>query len=264
METAKSLGKFFWVAAGIAIVVFAVLWAFGWRPTSVGIEAGPLSVELSPATPLPTARNSNSAEEIQVSPTPVLTEKYQTLSLEPYSELAAPETNLGLAPGQYSLSDVPFSVGWKVSTQCSHIPERPQSVLIETSISNPRMAYFLLQAGFGWSKFRDKKIGEIVFHFNDGSTSVTSLSLGYNIRDWARDDDNSVVTLAFSPDLVSVWSGTAPDGRQGGIDMLAVRIPPDKTSLSLSGIEIVDLSQSTVGDLDPCIHLLAITVKYVE
>jgi len=258
----KEIGKGFLIIAGIAILVLIVLLALGWRPTSVGIEAGPVSIELAPATPFPTA--TIPSNRTQASPTPVPIERFQTISLEPYSELSAPEINLGLAPGQYALSDVPFAVGWKASTQCSHIPERPQSILIETHIAHPRMIYLLLQAGFGWARFRDKKIGEIILHFDNGSTAITSLSLGYNIRDWARDDNSNVVTIAFSSDLISVWEGVAPDGRPGGIDMLAVRVPPDRVNLILSGIEIVDVSQSTVGDIDPCIHLLAITVKYVE
>lgn len=262
MENAKSIvGKGFIATIIVAIIVLLVLLAMGWRPTSVGIDAGPVSIELAPMTPSP--NNNDSQQIVEASPTPQLTEKFQMLSLESYSELSSPETNLGLAPGQYSASDIPFTVGWKTSTQCSHIPERPQSVFIEISIPNPRYAYFLLQAGWGWSKYRDKK-GEIIFHFADGSSATTSLSLGYNIRDWSRNNDSNVVTLVFSPDVFSAWEGTAPDVRKGGIDMLTIRIPADKASQTLSGIEILDLSESSVGDIDPCIHVIAVTVKYVE
>ncbi len=263
MENSKSLiGKGFIATIVVAVLVLLVLLAMGWRPTSVGIDAGPVSIELAPMTPSP--NNNGSQEIVKASPTPPLTEKFQMLSLESYSELSAPETNLGLAPGQYSASDIPFTVGWKTSTQCSHIPERPQSIFIETNIPNSRYAYFLLQAGWGWSRYRDKKIGEIVFHFADSSSTTTSLSLGYNIRDWSRNNDSNVVTLVFSPDVMSAWDGTAPDGRKGGIDMLTIRIPADKASQTLSGIEILDLSETIVGDIDPCIHLIAITVRYAE
>lgn len=263
MDNVKSLaGKGFIATIVVAVIVLLVLLAIGWRPTSVGIDAGPVSIELAPMTPSP--NNNGSQQTVEASPTPPLTEKFQMISLEPYSELSAPETNLGLAPGQYSASDIPFTVGWKASTQCSHIPERLQSIVIETNIPNSKFAYFLLQAGWGWSRYRDKKIGEIIFHFADGSSATTSLSLGYNIRDWSRNNDSNVVTLVFSPDVFSAWEGTAPDGRKGGIDMLTIRIPPDKTNQTLSGIEILDLSESSVGDVDPCIHVIAVTVKYAE
>lgn len=247
----------------VAIIIFLVLLALGWRPTSIGFDAGPVSIELAP---MPTSQNDIvSQPPVEISPTPqLITEKFQMLSLESLSELSSPETNLGLTPGQYSASDIPFMVGWKSSTQCSHIPERPQSLFIETNISNSQYAYFLLQAGWGWSRYRDKKIGEIIFHFTDNSSVTTSLSLGYNIRDWSRDNDSNVVTLVFSPDVFSAWEGTAPDGRKGGIDMLTIRIPSDNANQTLSGIEILDSSASTVGDVDPCIHLIAATVKYAE
>lgn len=266
MEHGKTLlSKGFWAITILVVVLLVIFWALGWRPVSVGFEAGPVSIELQPMTPSPNSdSNNNSQESIPPSPTPTLVEKYQVLSLEPYSELSAPEINLGLAPGQYSTSDIPFEVGWKTSTQCSHIPERPQSIVIETNLPNPKYAYFLLQAGWAWERYRDKKIGEIVFHFSDNSISTNSLTLGYNIRDWSRDNDPSVITLVFSPDVKSAWEGNAPDGRLGGIDMLTIRIPTDKGHLKLTGVELIDSSEIVLGDVDPCIHLVAATIKYAE
>jgi hypothetical protein len=109
----KEIGKGFLIIGGIALLVLIVLLALGWRPTSVGIEAGPVSIELAPATPFPTATIPRSRP--QASPTPVPIERFQTISLEPYSELSAPETNLGLAPGQYALSEGDQKTGFVVS-----------------------------------------------------------------------------------------------------------------------------------------------------
>lgn len=254
-----------WATVTIAVATLGCLGLLG----SALISILPDILKSTPipniATPtLISTEVSQLQENIQLSPTPSHVEKYQMLSLEPYSELSAPETNLGLPPGEFLASDIPFSVGWKTTTQCSHIPERPQSVAIETNLPNPQYAYLLLQASWGLSKYRDKKIGEIVFHFSDNSSIVNSLTLGYNIRDWSRDNDPSVITLIFSPDVTPAWEGSAPDGRLGGIDMLTVRIPEDKSNLTLSSIEVLDLSASVISDIDPCIEIIAATVKYAE
>lgn len=234
-----------------AIIIALAILLFGYSLLPTNIQ------ELIPATPTV----ENDADSGEQTTLPI--ERFEVISLENYSELSAPETNLGLSPGEYAISDVPFSVGWKSSTQCSHIPERPETISVTTNIINPKFAYLLLQAGWGWANYRDKKIGEVVFNFSDGSTTTSSLSLGYNIRDWSRDNGNAV-TVIFSPDVIPVWEGTAPDGGRGGIDMLTIRIPNDKVNLTLTSIEIRDTSQSLLSDVDPCIHLIAMTIKYIQ
>ncbi len=238
------------VLAGIASIIGVIVAIVAWLM--------PLSpVGSSPLAPNPTdtvfSSPTNTPKSIQI------VEDFQTVSLESQSEMALPETNLGLASGLNYLLDIPFETGWKFSTQCSHMPERPTIVTLNTNISSPHYVYVLLQAGWGITAYRDIQIGNIRLNFSDGSVIDTSLSLGYNIRDWSRDDPQAVTTV-FSTDLQSAWEGTAPDGRLGGMDILTIRIPEKKDVLT--SIEFSDVSQTTAGNMNPCIHVMAVTVKY--
>jgi hypothetical protein len=188
---------------------------------------------------------------------------FQTISLQSFSELSSPETNLGLAPGRNYLLDIPFDTGWKASTQCSYLPNQPESFQLEASISNPTNVYLLIQAGWGLVKYDGMQIGNVRLGFSDGSNLDTPLTLGLNIRDWAWENPAAVNTVS-SPESSPAWEGNAPDGTPGGMDVLTIDIPRSQSELTLTSIQIADQSWSTVGESDPCIHLVALTVKYLH
>jgi len=238
------------VVAGIATIIGVIFAIVAWLMPFSPIGSSPIAPAL---TNIPFSPSTSTPKSIQ------MIEDFQTVSLESQSEMALPETNLGLASGLNYLLDIPFETGWKFSTQCSHMPERPTIVTINANISNPHYVYVLLQAGWGITAYQDIQIGNIRLNFSDGSFIDTSLSLGYNIRDWSRDDPQAVTTV-FSTDLQSAWEGTAPDGRLGGMDILTIRIPEKKDTLT--NIEFSDVSQTTTGNMNPCIHVMAVTVKY--
>jgi hypothetical protein len=238
------------IVAGIATIIGVIFAIVAWLMPFSPVGSSPIAPVL---TDIPFSSPTNTPKPIQI------IEDFQTVSLESKSEMALPETNLGLAPGLNYLLDIPFETGWKFSTQCSHIPERPTIVTLNANISSPHYVYILLQAGWGSIEYRDIQIGNIKLNFSDGSIIDTSLSLGYNIRDWSRDDPQAVTTV-FSTDLQPAWEGTAPDGRLGGMDILTIRIPEKKDSLT--NIEISDVSQTTAGSMNPCIHIMAVTVKH--
>lgn len=222
------------------------------------IAFGPQSVPFIPETlPLPPANT------VPTATTRPLVSDYQTLSLQRWSELKSPETNLGLAPGHNYLLDIPFDTGWKASTQCSHLLNQPASFQVDTSISNPVGVYLLLQAGWGLTKYNGKQIGNVHMGFSDGNTLDIPLTLGFNIRDWAWENPAAVHT-ASSSTLQPAWKGYAPDGTPGGMDILTIIVPNNQSQSTLTSVRISDLSQSTTGDVNPCIHLVALTVKYLH
>lgn len=191
------------------------------------------------------------------------TPHFQTLSLQHWSELTSPETNLGLAPGRNYLLGIPFDTGWKASTQCSHLPSQPESFQWETEIPNPVSVYLLLQAGWGLSRYDGERIGEVRLSFSDGSSVDTPLILGFNIRDWAWESGAAVNTVSSSTSQPA-WQGNAPDGTPGGMDVLTIDVPSGQSQLTLTGVRVSDTSQSAIGEVNPCIHLVALTVEYLH
>jgi len=192
-----------------------------------------------------------------------LVQEFQTISLERWSELEAVETNLGVAPGSHNFLGVPFETGWTTSTQCEDAPGRWQSIPITTKISNPTHVYLLIQAGYAYSKFDGKQVGTVKLNFDDGSSAETPLTLGFNIRDWAWENPAAVNT-ASSDSLQAAVQGVTSGGTPGGMDMLTIDIPDNLLNSTLTGIEISDVTTETIGDMDPCIHLVAITVEHLR
>jgi len=196
-------------------------------------------------------------------PTQQPTPEYINVSLKAYSELTEAETNLGLAPGLNYLLDIPFETGWKASTQCSHLQNQPETFELPTNINSPTEVYLLIQAGWGLVQYNGLQIGFVRLGFSDGSTTDTPLTLGENIRDWAWESSAAVRTVSSSSSRPA-WTGYAPDGTPGGMDILTIDIPSNKQNLDLTSILISDISQVTAGNVNPCIHVVALTVLHLR
>ncbi len=226
-------------------------------------------IPFQPVGPSPFAQPPESLEtpqEQQVAPpTPIpvpLVPDFLSISLESISEFSEPETNLELDPGINQLLGIPFENGWTSTTQCSYISTRPTRFEINTQISNPVSVYLLLQAGWGIQKYNGQQIGVVSLLFSDDDFNTT-LKLGQNIRDWSVNSPNAVSTIS-SPTIQEAWRGNAPNGEVGRMDMLTIDIPAKYQQSTLRSIVIEDTTATTTGDFDPCIHLLAITVKHMR
>lgn len=179
------------------------------------------------------------------------------------SELNRQEENLGLQPGENTLAGIMFETGWATTTECSHLPNQPRSLNFDTNISNPTNVYFLLQAGYG-DYYRDQdKIGLLRLWFSDGSSISEDLVLGYNIRDWNWSNPYAV-SKTTALNVQPGWAGQDSAGRAGGMDILTFAIPENQRGLELRRIEVLDLSHEITQDINPCIHILAITVDYLQ
>ncbi len=241
-------------------VFFALVVGFGMRPGKISINLGPIDVEMerptqqsNPALPtmFPTRLPSAIPQVVD----------YAFLDLQPYSELTSPETNLGLPPGTNTLNGIPFQNGWKVTTQCTSTSDRPVEVAVSTNIPNPIAVYVLFQAGWGITPFDGMQVGTISLYFSSGGIQVENLILGYNIRDWARNKPDAVSTIS-SPMVVEAWRGTLPDSVIGGMDILTIPVESAYQSDVLNRFVLSDTTLTTTGQLNPCVHLLAVTVKY--
>lgn len=253
----------------VALSVFlALIVGFGMRPGKISINFGPIDIEME--RPTQESSGNNPALEIQSGPSPTTriptalpVIDYSTLDLRPYSELSAPETNLGLPPGSNTLNRIPFYNGWKVTTQCTTTADRPTKVYVDISVPNPLEVYVLFQAGWGTTPFNGMQVGTVNFYFSNGNVQTENLILGYNIRDWARNKPDAVNTVS-SPMVAEAWRGTLPDGVIGGMDILTLPIQAKYQQSTLTRFSLLDTTVTTTGNLNPCVHLLAVTVKYVK
>ncbi len=182
------------------------------------------------------------------------------INLEPYSPVGHPEdenTLLGLSPGIYTISGIPFELGWTASTQCSSpgLHEASEELTIPVEVDNAQNVYLLIQAGNA-TPYTGEEIGQIVLQFSDGSQQKTTLVVGTNIRDWSS---SSGQTLS-SPYIIGAYEGSNPDKTiRGHMDVLD--IPVSQPEKKLASIRILDVTRATVGSIDPCLHVPAITVK---
>ncbi|MEI2692964.1 MAG: SH3 domain-containing protein [Anaerolineae bacterium] len=162
-----------------------------------------------------------------------------------------------------TLAGVPFDLGAgeSVTTQANPLPANPRSVTLAVDVANPQTVYLLLTGGNVFKSFDGQKIGQVLLVFDNGSTYLIDLTVGYNIREWKQFGQDTIVTKTSS-DLSEVWRGAnRHDTGQAVIDMLAIALPAALQGQRLVKIDLVDRSHETVGSLDPAINWLGATVR---
>lgn len=154
---------------------------------------------------------------------------------------------------------IPFEIGRGIST-FGCIDGSTDKIELTTNVFNPTTVFFLIQAGNASSHYAGLKLGSIRLYFSDGRSLTEELIIGHNIRDWARNFPGSVTTVT-SDQAVEAWRGFAPNGREGGIDMLTIRVPETYLGATLTNLEISDTSDDAEISNNLCIHLTAVTVE---
>ena len=198
-----------------------------------------------------------------VSPRPPVIDQ-QIVSLQDYGRWRS--SNLELAAGEHNFFNIKFETGWQVDTQCRYNQDSPTTVNIDVNFPEPRNVYLLIQAGWGIHQFANQEFGKVLLGFEDGRYLQLPLVLGANIRDWARSKPDAVSTVTASYVLQDWHTGIAEDapGVTGGMDVLTIELPNDFQDSTLRSIQIYDTSMTTIGNVDPCIHLLGVTVEFYQ
>lgn len=163
--------------------------------------------------------------------------------------------------GDVILGGVRFSLGQggSVTTQAAPLPDNPKSIALPINAPAPQAVYLLLTGGDLYSRFAGQTVGRVRLVFGDGKVHVVDLVAGQNLREWKHSAD--VVGSATSPALTEVWRGANRDDASAAvIDMLTVPVPAELQSGRLVSVEVMDLSAETVGDLDPALNLLGVSV----
>ena len=170
------------------------------------------------------------------------------------------QPNLGLNLGETTLLGVPFEHGWQGSTRCANALERSTELILPLANQTATHIHLLLQAGQGESGYAGEAIGRFVVRFADGGSFETELILGENIRDWRINEPADLVTEITSEQATEAWRGRSGnvDGR---FDRLLLTLPQSQQGVPIVALELYDLSENTVSTIDPCIHLLGITLE---
>ncbi len=189
--------------------------------------------------------------------------KFIQVSLEKISVIDAPEINLDLPIGEHLFQDVPFDTGWKFSTHCTTNPVRyPTEAQLFTAFSDLKSIHFLIQGGQIKLSDEGKAIGNIRLEFDSGDSILEPLIAGFNIRDWHVDDGRFLEVASAEDRLQNAWIGPWNSaGDEGRIDMLTIDIPERLNQETLVSIELEDSSLATAGAIDPCLHLIALTIE---
>ncbi len=145
-----------------------------------------------------------------------------------------------MTAGYHVLNGIPLDYQYELHTEGSDYSNYPQQILIPYNIQNPIAIYFLIQADWGWSDMTGEQVGTISFNFNTTQSYAYQLVLGSNLRDWSRDGSPLVEQTITSPDISSAWTGTSPDGRAGGMDLLKVTLPFPFPQETIQTINIKD------------------------
>lgn len=208
---------------------------------------------------------TSSTPAIESTPSVGTTTKFAQVSLLPITNSSIAWKNPPL--GEQVFAGIPFHITKeKFNTQghSSHT-ESPVEANLQVNLSNPQNVCVLVGTTHTWTQFSEKQVGEITLVFDDGSTQVTRLIVGQNVREYIMDNrlGATVNTLTDSA-AQSVWQGVNWDGRQPTtLDMLTIAVTPSNQGKMLKEIIITDTSTTTASSASPGIGLFGITVEYL-
>lgn len=207
------------------------------------------------STPTATSRPSNTPTA------PPTAGQFLPVSLRGFVNASTTDGYIDPPLGDVVLSSVHFSLnqGGTLTTQAAPLPDNPTSISLPVDAQAPQAVYLLLTGGDLFSRFAGQTVGRVRLVFDDGRTHALDLVAGQNVREWKL--SAGVVSSATSPDLAEVWRGANRDDESTAVmDMLRIPIPSGLQARRLISIEVVDLSAETIGDLDPALNVLGVSV----
>jgi hypothetical protein len=108
-----------------------------------------------------------------------------------------------------------------------------QSVTYTGSWSNAQSVLLLLNTMNTYLWYDQTQVGTVTLTFSDGTTLVTNLTVGGNLREW-RSGAGNTVNWINDPATTNVWSGSAVDGSAAVIDMLTISLAGTQTITSIA------------------------------
>lgn len=189
-------------------------------------------------------------------------QRYVTFSLQGLANAAMAEGYIDLPLGRVTLGGVPFDLGLggSVTTQAGSLPDNLKSATLRVDVAAPQEVALLVTGGNLFRRFQGQRVGLVRLAFANGAEHLAPLVAGENLREWKLNGDD-VVTTASSPLLLEVWrGGNRHDNGVAVIDLLRIPIPAEMQNSRLTTVEVRDLSLEMLGDLDPAINWLGVSV----
>ncbi len=233
------------------------------RPSTAafGGNAGPAMTGVAATQATPTPRPTATPAPTTQPPPTATAERFVAVSLSAIANAAITDGYVNSPLGDVTFSGVRFSLGkgQSVTTQARPLPDNPRSISLQVDVLAPEAVYLLITGGDVFNRFAGQTIGRVRLVFSDGNTHAVDLVAGQNLREWKQSGD--VIGRAASPQLTEVWRGANRfDASPAVIDMLKIAVPPELQSGRLVRVEVIDLSAETVGDLDPALNVLGVSV----
>ncbi|MEM8859855.1 MAG: protein kinase [Chloroflexota bacterium] len=222
--------------------------------------------ETSTLVPFPTETQAGGTPAEVQTETPTSTPEpiFSIVSLEGVSSAQNPSSNLELGIGEFTLLGVPFYHGWKASTQCANNARNQTSFNIPLEGKQGTHLHLLVQAGAGFEKFNNQPFISLIVVAEDSTEFPFDLILGVNVRDWRLGElaeGSDVVTTVSSSAITEAWRGDSGQNGDGIIDKLTIELDDEFKNIPLRQLRVLDNSVGSVGSMDPCIHLSAITLE---
>jgi hypothetical protein len=238
----------------------------GGNATAPATTAPNLTVTGSASTPGPTGPVSTAVSTPAApttpapSPTPTSTPEpvvaYQPVPLGP---AANGELDFESPPlGEQILGGVPFSLtGMAFKSQASPVPHDQSPTFLGLTMDVPRAyrVHLLLNSGNGYTEFMGQDVGRVVAYCDGLPSTIADLQLGRDVREWHV----AANVVSSATGVSQVWEDSV-----GHIDLLSLDLPPACLEGALTGLDLLDLSLTTVNSLDPALNLAGVTVEHFE
>lgn len=190
----------------------------------------------------------------------------------PIGEIATqPVDGFGLPlAGRRTFNGVPFEFANPPKyfiTQNQYQPQAPVSGALKVNVPGAAEVFLMMCGkGGGTPELEGKEIGNVTLGFLDGSSFTAPLKMETHLRraSWLSDFTNPVKppgdeVVQVSEAIVEPQFRGRP--AKGYMDMLTIKLPPEKTGLTLTGITFNDTSVQTVKSMGPGFDVYAVTVK---
>lgn len=170
--------------------------------------------------------------------------------------------------GRTTLDGVPFNLPEsRMALQTEgRFAEGPASFRIDADVRRATRVHVLLQGTYVLPEFRDRKIGEIVLEFSDGTRQAFPITAWKTIREtWASVGKEQEPQTKGNPRLTNVYKEPQSRGgvsALGLMDMYTIDLDEKLAGKDLKVIEIRDTSRETVENIAPSLIVTGITVKH--
>lgn len=190
--------------------------------------------------------------------------RFSPVSLSNIANASLKEGYVAPPLGNIEMLNIPFFIPTgknSIRTQAEDFPDYPvQIALSDLELMFPHKVYILLTGGATRVAFEGRTVGEIHLYFYYNQPYSIPLIPGRNFREWKMYGNHNI-TFTSDSSVKQAWSGQNNfDTSISIIDMLIIELPEVYYRDILTSIEIEDISGKTVGNKNPAINLIGITV----